>query len=194
MSSGDWFRWNKKTTIEECLRIEMPFLKKMGYLDPISIGTLSWNVGGNPSGSVRFNIDEYSMELNYKCRKGNEEWEEVKQLIRLVETPCNYGGFRKWFECPNCHRRVGTLCSASKYFLCRHCYTLTYASCSEHWIGRITRKQDRIKKKLGGNSYDEWIPKKPKGMHWKTYKKYRDQYLYLDDHSYQAFNKMLMKF
>jgi hypothetical protein len=67
--------------------------------------------------------------------------ERVDYQIQLVATGCNFGGLRWWFLCPlrrkgvNCGRRVEKLFLPSKgfvipprYFGCRHCHELTYAS------------------------------------------------------------------
>ncbi len=61
----------------------------------------------------------------------NENTEELDYEIGLTTTPCNYGGFRWWFLCPKCRKRVAKL-YLWKYFYCRHCHNLTYRSCQEH--------------------------------------------------------------
>lgn len=50
------------------------------------------------------------------------------QNVLINQTKCNYGGTRKWFICPNCNRRVGTLYRkpVSSHFYCRNCQNLTY--------------------------------------------------------------------
>ncbi|MEI6127263.1 MAG: hypothetical protein WCQ99_12005 [Pseudomonadota bacterium] len=58
----------------------------------------------------------------------------------MTTTLVYFGGSRYWFLCPGrgCGRRVGKLYGAGKYFLCRHCYNLTYDSCREsHRFDRI---------------------------------------------------------
>lgn len=50
------------------------------------------------------------------------------QAIGLTKTFCNYGGFRYWFICPNCQKRVGVIYKKpfSDLFLCRLCQDLVY--------------------------------------------------------------------
>jgi hypothetical protein len=54
--------------------------------------------------------------------------------IELTDTPCRYGGKRYWFICPlskngrYCGRRVGVVYGIGKWFGCRHCGELAYAS------------------------------------------------------------------
>lgn len=66
-------------------------------------------------------------ELN-KVTSNVNELEINEQLVAITETYCNYGGTRKWFLCPNCKNRIGTLYRKplSSYFLCRVCQNLTY--------------------------------------------------------------------
>ena len=42
--------------------------------------------------------------------------EQVDQVIPFDHTRCHFGGFRLWFLCPRCRRRVAILYGAGKYF------------------------------------------------------------------------------
>jgi hypothetical protein len=46
--------------------------------------------------------------------------------ISLLHTPCHYGGYREWFECPGCFKRVGILYRDKSHFKCRKCLNLVY--------------------------------------------------------------------
>jgi len=168
--SGYWYRWNAKTTTESQHRIDIRWLKKQGYLWPGAAGILSWTCRNEQTGAIRFHMELSNLVLNYRRRSHNEEWEDVEQVISFDRTPCNYGGKRTWFLCPHCNRRVALLYGAGKYFLCRHCYNLTYASQQTQRYERLMEKARAIRKRLGGGD-DLWepFPDKPKGMHWKTY-------------------------
>jgi hypothetical protein len=94
----------------------------------------------------------------------------------LTWTPCRYGGQRPWFIYPGvvngrvCGRRVAILYGAGRYFLCRHCYDLTYESQREDLPTRLISKAQKIRQRLGGTaSLVDPFPQKPKGMHWRTY-------------------------
>ena len=54
--------------------------------------------------------------------------------VRLTWTPCNFGGQRPWFVCPDCEGRSAVLYAFPR-FRCRACHPLVYASThrSEHW-------------------------------------------------------------
>lgn len=169
--SGTWYRWDKRTTCEETRRIDIRYLRRQNMLRPNSTGSLSWNIGGEPSGNIGYTMYESTMVLNFRYQQyGDDEWESAQQTIWFDETPCHYGGSRKWFSCPECDRRVGILYGCNVLFLCRYCYRLPYASQGEGYLDRMSRKLDKISDKLEADEYivdgDLW---EPKGMHWKTF-------------------------
>jgi hypothetical protein len=110
------------------------------------------------------------------------DWQSIEQIVWLTWTPCNYGGQRPWFICPNevnghrCKRRVAVLYLASRYFLCRHCCQLAYQSQNETEWERARRKEEKILEKLRGTREStELLLSKPKGMHQKTFNRLTDQ-------------------
>ena len=168
--SGRQYRWDSKITTESQHRIDIRWLKKQGYLRPISFGSLSWSRRGEQTGSIGFRMEEDRMVLNYRHRPHGGEWESVEQEVFFDETPCRYGGFRTWFLCPQCWKRVALLYGAGKYFLCRHCCNLTYGSQHESPPFRLMRKARKIRARLGASkNLIEPILFKPKNMHQKTF-------------------------
>lgn len=166
---GGW-RWNAKLTTESQHRIDIRWLKRQNYLRPGVSGPLSWSSRGEQTGAISFCMKENSMILNYRHKPREGEWEAVEQVISIDQTPCNYGGYRKWFLCPRCWKRVAILYGTGKYFFCRHCYQLTYDSCNTSDLQRIFDKANKLKKKLGGHAGLSYpIPNRPKGMHRSTY-------------------------
>lgn len=130
--------WNKKQTVENCLDINIIWLKKHGYLAQSKSGGISWtnNWGNRRSINISTFLGRFSfLQLSYSSNMGGVT-ESLKYEVQLLSTPCNYGGERFWFHCPlihngnNCRHRVTTLYlpSNSKYFGCRHCHELTYES------------------------------------------------------------------
>jgi len=53
---------------------------------------------------------------------------DIYTLYIKEYTKCHFGGFRAWFSCPECKRRVGVLYFGHRGAKCRHCYKVTYAS------------------------------------------------------------------
>lgn len=94
---------------------------------------------------------------------------DYRQAVSLAKTACNYGGYRFWFICPKCHKRVGVLYCVGAFF-CRHCIGANYASQLEQPYDRLFRKVEKIRHRLqwqAGIAHGHGA--KPKGMHYKTY-------------------------
>ena len=119
-------------TVEDCLRINTGMMLHGKKLIP----------GMNASGNLFINIEgqkfsflyyEISLRLKSPYIRLYYNWkkENIDYIVFLISTHPNYGGFRFWFICPSCEKRVWKLYLAlrSKYFLCRQCQNLTYASC-----------------------------------------------------------------
>jgi hypothetical protein len=110
------------------------------------------------------------MKLVYRVSLHGGKWEDIEQVINFDRTPCNYGGYRLWFLCSHCSKRVAVIYIAGKYFLCRHCHNLAYDSQYAKGAGQYLKKARKIFAKLGGKgNLVGYLPEKPKGMHWKTY-------------------------
>lgn len=164
------------TKVEEVIRIDIRWLKKTGRLAPNTGGMLIWNVNGRPNGEIGYTMYADRMVLDYRTRKPGGEWSPRTQTIPITTTPCHFGGERKWFQCPSCARRVAILCSPAGHFHCRKCCHLAYWSQSESEIERMQRKLRKIKARL----YDD-SGRRPKGMHWRTFKQRSDEHNALDE-------------
>jgi hypothetical protein len=170
--SGRWYSWGGKTTTESQHRIDIRWLKKQGFLRPGTAGVLSWSKGDEQTGSIGYRMEAKRMILNFRHRPNGGEWEPVEQSISFDRTPCNYGGTRTWFLCSRCWKRVAVLYGAGRYFLCRHCYDLVYASQQEGRLDRLMRKIAKIRERLGASESPSMpILYKPKNMHYKTFQR-----------------------
>lgn len=113
---------------------------------------------------LTFSKDANSLNLSYGSQN---------QTVGLTKTRCNYGGFRFWFICPGCFRRVAVV-YLSGDVRCRRCHGLVYSSERESPQDRRFRKANKIRHRLGwrpGIANLDW--RKPKGMHWKTFNRLR---------------------
>ena len=181
---GSGRRSDAKTTTESQYRIDLRWLKKQGFLRPGFSRSLSWSLGGKKTGAINYRMGKDHMILDYRNRPNGGDWTPVEQTIKLVRTPCNYGGYRTWFLCPRCWKRVIILYGAGKYFYCRHCYNLTYASQQESRSDRLMRKARKIRERLGAsNDLFEPIWIKPKYMHQKTFDRLRREADYANEFS-----------
>ena len=173
--SGYYLRFDSKQTVESMYDIDIRWMKKRGLLEPGTISKISWSINGEETGSVGFQVTKSRMILNYRNQHNGGEWEDIEDEIFFTWTGCNYGGKRQWFLCPGCHRRVAII-YGGKYFRCRHCHDLTYACQQESPPFRLTRKAQKIRKRLGASlCTSDPITEKPKYMHWKTFERLRNE-------------------
>jgi hypothetical protein len=67
---------------------------------------------------------------------------------------------------------------SNRYFLCRHCSQLAYASQYEHPWQRALRRANKLKQRLDmGVGLAEPLPEKPQGMWARTYGRLLNQIL-----------------
>lgn len=107
-----------------------------------------------------------------------------ENLIHIDQTPCNYGGWRNWFLCPGCDKRVGKLYHGKEGFACRSCYDLNYLSQqytkTDCYYYKV--RAERIAKRVDNFYEMDWLrpkfPHKPKYMkymiYWRLRKKFDD--------------------
>ncbi len=142
--SGRWLWHTRKTTVEECLILDLNRVFQITDLKEkrFAAGTLEWSRnGGEAFSRISYTINIFSeadaaMRLEYTRTQTKEA---VDYKVKLITSKQNFGGVRWWFVCPLvvnnrvCSKRVGKLYlpSGAKYFGCRHCYDLTYTSSLE---------------------------------------------------------------
>jgi hypothetical protein len=175
VGSGNWYRFDKKTTTGECHSVDVRYLHREGLLIPGHSFSLRWSRAGRQTGSIGGEVSDGRVTFFYRHRRGlGSEWEDVRESVPLTCTACNFGGKRPWFICPgaDCGRRVAILYGPGRYFLCRHCYDLTYQSQRDNNMYRALHRAQDIRRRLGGSAnMTEPFPEKPKGMHWRTYER-----------------------
>lgn len=98
--------------------------------------------------------------------------------VELLKTQCNYGGYRYWFACPKCSRRVGVLYCAGLY-VCRHCIGANYQTQLMQPWQRPDARIQAIRKRLGWRY--SMYQSKPKGMHRATHKRLFMEYIEIED-------------
>jgi hypothetical protein len=181
VGSGNWYRFDKKTTTGECHGVDVRYLHRNGLLKAGGRFSLRWSRGEHETGSIGGSVEGHLRSrperviLRYRCRSGQvSEWEDVWEPVSLDWTTCNFGGERPWFVCPGaaCGRRAAVLYGPGRYFLCRGCYDLVYESQRENGMTRAFRRAQAIRERLGGSAnMTKPFPEKPKGMHWETYER-----------------------
>ena len=141
--SGRWgYGHHKRTTVEECRHLDVRHLRRRGLLEAGQMwqGLWWWRTpDGEEKASVDLTATAAQVVVSYTIRhtygpEADREPERVSYAVPVVWTPMFREGRRPWFLCPgrNCGRRVAKLYlpvyADAKYFLCRHCYGLSYES------------------------------------------------------------------
>lgn len=188
-------RVGQKTLITNLRFLNVRWMNKHGLLKSKGVKTINWSCNGKPWGKMEVLVEEDCLHLIYKESRNDGPWKERDIVINLLKTPCRFGGYQYWFECPVCRRRVCTV-YLSDTWCCRHCGHLAYPSENEDELERLRNKALMLKEKLGG---EYWI--KPKGMHQKTYDRLREAFLEAEakandaiDEKLRELNQRLMSF
>jgi hypothetical protein len=158
--SGRWGWHDKKTTVEECLTLSAGKLARDGIIaESPGSGWLWWSntATGAQTASAGYSReidgDSVVLRLRYTVTRRDGGSAGIEEPIRLQTTPSAVGRRRWWLTCPlivngrSCGRRVGKLYlpPGARYFGCRDCHDLTYASCQEshrydRLFGRLARE------------------------------------------------------
>ncbi|MEO1661141.1 MAG: hypothetical protein AAFR51_09145 [Pseudomonadota bacterium] len=134
---------------------------------PLKTKTLRWLQNERCMGSVNCTVTGSTIMLDYVLLDGRS----VSAFIELTTTHPQFGGVRRWFVCPDCGRRCRLLHFASA-FKCRKCVNAVYPSQYDYVRLAGEAKAKRAREQLGAAvGLDIAFATKPKGMHWKTYRK-----------------------
>ena len=182
---------------ESCVAIDVGEWKRRGLLRPGQMFPVSWNRAGVPCGSISVRTESDAVVLIFRSQHpGETEWKSTEQRVPILWTACHLGGGRPWFRCTvysngqYCGRRVAVLYGAGDLFACRHCYGLGYASQQETPQSRFIRRSRKIRTWLGGSpDLLQPFPKRPRGMHQRTYMHLRARDLLLLKASVGALHK-----
>lgn len=188
--SGRW-RWHRsdpaKPIVEKCGVLDVRELYRRGALrdGQVCSGTLRWRAEDGVHLAIFWiEASAEALRLRYVVQYAGppgQKPEELACLVRVVWTPCTYGGKRPWFLCPGmeCGRRVAKLYlpRGARDFRCRHCHGLTYASCRMERAKRLWRRAQGIQERLGGPpGLLNGFPPKPARVHWVTYLRLLGEY------------------
>ena len=169
-----------KATVEGCPSIDILDLRRRGYLQSAQCFSMRWTCDGRRMACIYIKTESHFVTLYFCSRSHDETLSNVEQRIALVWTPCRFGGERAWFVCSGdgtgvrCGRRVIKLYRAGRQFACRECGRLAYTSQRKSAHQRALWKAQEIRMQLGGNpSVLDEFPDRPRGMHSRTYARWR---------------------
>lgn len=107
--------------------------------------------------------------------------------IQVEKQSCNFGGFRTFFHCPLCQKRMRMLYFVQRsIFSCRKCLNLCYETQRLRPSRRHTYTRNKIEallKNKGGS-----VDGKPPHMHDTTYERLMSKHEYHQDKWHQAYN------
>lgn len=187
---GGYFsgRSGGRPTADMSKRIDLAWMIRTRRAIPGSCvsGTLWWNCGGEPAGSISYDADMRDFDnaaLRLSFTRGSEpDREHVKQTVLLTSTTPNFGGRRWWMVCPYRHNRCGKLYlpNGGDRFAGRRAWRLGYQSQRVGHRDRAFEKLFRLQKKLGCQQGWEAGLSRPKGMWRRTFERHLERYWELD--------------
>jgi hypothetical protein len=149
-------------------------VRALPRLKPLQPTVLRWSSDG-AAFDVTMIVDSHVINVFQLCLvDGVKKW--ATQSILVLWTKCHFGGLRPWFSCPaqNCNRQVAKLYWADGWFACRRCLGLAYESQQQNPGVRAARRDEKIRARLGGTAAKPFRVK-PRGMHWRTYRRLCEQ-------------------
>ena len=172
--SGRRSSYSGKLETNDSMPLDIRKIARSGLLIPGRSFGWQWTVNDRPVASIRIWVDRESLVLSYRMKSTGEV---VEQRVQMHTTPCHLGGQRHWFTCPRCRKRVAVLYAPGRYFACRQCGGLGYATQKEGAGDRAATRADKLRKRLGWEAGILNGPGgKPKGMHWETFLRLKSQH------------------
>jgi len=179
---------------EDCRNLDVNRLNREGCLKPGWSGNWRWHRDGEQVAGISLSAEQSRLIVSFRITEKTGDYYDVEQSIPIIRAPCNYGGNRPFLGCPGvvngtpCRRRVAKLFKGGRYFLCRHCYSIAYASQSEAVEDRMLRRADKRRMAMGGQRGTAYgIAPKPKGMWQRTYDRQCDEIEWCEDQANRAF-------
>jgi hypothetical protein len=164
---GSGQHWDSRATTSDYGQLDVRDWQRRGLL-AVGRSFVCWPWEVEVIASMK--RDEPNMVCLYHLNGSGQQREPHR--IWISWTTCNYGGKRAWFVCPRgCGHRVAILYGDSSQ-ACRHCRQLAYESQRDSGWHRLLRQARTARMRFGGSvSLAEPLPGKPKGMHWRTYRR-----------------------
>ena len=165
--SGRCSSYGGKPETRDSMPLDIRKITRKGLLVLGNSFSWQWLVNDRQVAGISIRVDLQSMVLSYRMKSTGEV---VEQRVQTQTSPCHLGGQRHWFTCHQCSKRVAVLYAPGRYFACRGCGGLGYATQKEGVGDRASSRADKLRKRLG---WEAGILNgeggKPKGLHWATY-------------------------
>lgn len=170
-SGGHNKRWH---ALETCRWLEIGVIARQGLLNNGALGTLGWKARNGNNASIGVRGGHSEILLKYQVSKDDlPQPLIINEPVQIDWCPKHFGGQQAYFLCPKCCARIRKLFLFAYRFRCRRCHGLVHASSQEQTGNRATRKNQKLRAKLGAPlGLGDFIPR-PKGMHVATFEKYK---------------------
>lgn len=157
MAHWGWYWKVKKKHLARKICSKLPFIDSFRlYKNNVMTGYLVQPL------DIRVKPMSDHLSVIYRKRK------EHSYTIPVEKLPCNYGGFRYFFKCPLCEKRMRFLYFAEQsLFLCRACLNLGYNSQRLRPSRRLGEQGAKIQQLIKNKGGD--VCKKPPRMHRSTW-------------------------
>ncbi len=173
MGGSNSGRWGGRPTAEACGSMRLP----MRGMRPVDGALVGYQFKFERDG------DEYPVYVAFDLRTPGHphalirhnartgEHEEIEYRILLTRSPCRFGGWRWWWECPSTGRRAFALFlpRGGRRFLSRRGYQLGYQSQRMSPMDRAYRTKEKIERRLWW--LDDDTPTPAPGMRRQTFNK-----------------------
>ena len=162
-------RQGGKRTTNNMNNLDIRRVHRAGRLNPGESCTWSWTRNFDSVSRISMQAGNDAVTLSYRITVPLGVSRDYSYPVMIEWTPCNYGGRRAWWVCPDCGRRVAVLWGGRRY-ACRHCHDLAYKSTRTAPGSECYARANKIRARLGwGGGVASPPGSKPKGMHWTTY-------------------------
>lgn len=170
MGGSNSGRWGGHPTAEATAS----YVLSMRHIRPVPNARASYVVRFDEAFPVLVTLDWTQTDfphvtLAHRIRAGDEQG--ISYRVQISRSPCRFGGWRWWWQCPSTGRRVFKLFLplGGHRFLSRQAYRLGYASQRGTALDRAQRALDKIERRLWWDECDN--PCRPPGMRWRTFER-----------------------
>ena len=169
MGGSNSGRQGGKRTTNKMHSLDIRLLHRAGGLGPGESRTWSWERSVGGVSRINMQVGNDAVTLAYQVTYQFGECRDYSYPVRIEWTPCNFGGRRAWWLCPDCGRRVAVLYGGHRY-ACRHCHDLTYKSTRTAPGSEFYARANKVRARLGwGGGIASPMGGRKKGMHATTY-------------------------
>ena len=163
----------RRLRAEHFRKLDAAGLQRSGLFRDGQRGTVSWKNEHQTETSIAVMGGRRSIELEYKGKpKDGASWSHYRERFGVDWSERHFGGAQAYLTCRGCSKRARFLYLARFRFRCRACHGLVHASSQERPGDRATRKNQKLRAKIGAPLGLGDIVLRPKGMHHSTFSKY----------------------